>query len=76
MSSLATFITNFSVILRRTLPTPIGRNHRFLSRVMNLLAKNALRGFSYLVALTGSFSVRIFLMTLANASLKSALVVR
>ena len=76
MRSFVTFITNFSVILRRTLPTPIGRNHRFLSRVMNLLAKNALRGFSSLVALTGSFSVRIFLMTFANASLKSALVVR
>ena len=76
MRSFVTFITNFSVILRRTLPTPIGRNHRFLSRVMNLLAKNALRGFSSLVALTGSFSVRNFLMTFANASLKSALVVR
>ena len=75
MSSFTTFITTFPAIRRRTLPTLIGRNHRFLSRGMNLEAKNASSGVSSLVVSRGSFLVHIPLMTLTNSFLKSALII-
>ena len=75
MSSFTTFITTFPAIRRRTPPTPIGRNPGFLSKGMSLQAKNAPSAVSSLVLSTGSFSVHIFLMALANALLKSALLV-
>ena len=75
MSSFATFITTFPVILRRTSPSPIGCNPGFLSRGMSLQAKNASSGVSSFDASTESFLVYAFLMALANALLKSALTV-
>ena len=75
MSSFTTFITTFPVILRRTSPSPIGRNPGFLSRGMSLQARNAWSGVSSFVVSTESFLVYAFLMALANALLKSALTV-
>ena len=75
MSSFTTFITIFPAIRRRALPTSIGRNPGFLSREMGLQAKGTSSDVSYLVVPTGTFTEHIFLMILANALLKAALIV-
>ena len=75
MSSFTTFITTFLAICRRTSPSQNGRNPGFLSRGISLQAKNTSSSVSTLVVSTGSFSAHIFLMKLANALLKSVLIV-